>query len=1220
MGLPHVPSVTAGGPPPSNRYSHLSANADELQSWWETFQAFDRDGGGDVDLVELGLMFRQLGQRPTEREMKDMIDAVDFDGSGTIDFEEFCLTMLRQQRAAITPAWLSGLFVPQPEAGDEEEDEEDEEGEPGGGRRPAAAIPLEKMPPPPEVVVLRGGALGLHGGREIVSRGLSSRALPDSSPTPGVGLSRDLLLACSDLLPNAKNLRHLDLSGHGPMMGPFVATEFGRALQKSNRSVTHLDLSNDNLQDDGAEAVAGAVAANPSLTSLNLSNNAIGGRGGTALLRALRAAPKVEGTAAGPAGAEKPTTATADQSGATTAVTAVGCGLRELKIDGNLLSTELHTAIQQQLLLNNLPRLFRAGLTAAPRPPPRQPSRRGKSGRMPTTPAARANQYLTIHETLQPGASHMPCDPAATLSQPWLGEGHAAALLVELLGASVVSFTLSSCPRLGGSGVASLLSTAMPPPSPLSKLIELRVSQCDVDDLALGALARSINAGSISAIRTLALDRNRLTFKTPLRLADTNGMQAPPASAAKGASDAEAIAAALCGLPDLTELDLSTNPMDDVAAAKLCATLLGASGALTLRTLHLGATGAGNMAARTCGERLIENAAALQLKALCLSSAVGDEGAARIAEALPYATSLRELWLGDALSDAGAACLLDAIAKPAVPEEGRPRCELTTLALGGEAQSGVYIRNAGLSAATAARVGELTKTTCALTDVRLSGNPQIGGEACIRLMMALQTTVPPPKHKRDITFPEPCRLRKLHVDDCGLTREELPKFLAALDPVWCLHELRVDKADIDLPLSAPVSNNATPRGARGGLFGVADRAEQERAALKIQATKRGADARRMVSQKKLGADAFSKGKGGGGRLMTINQRLSVAKLLEDNKLKGPLRVEKWRMSQSLNEVAWVFSSLCNGMDQDRIDRGLASWRGGECARFVLNLGLGQYTDTFAFNLRGTTLPHIHISQLTHLGVRNASHQKMIMEGVRQLVEAFSRRERHMKANENWEQLLKHAANRDDDEDTESNLSELPPVYHTPAAAPRRRLAGSHGRVVVGGGRDSDLGKYSQPEMLPINLHLPRIAAMHAQQSDRANQPKARGLYAAKPSVIPPASQKGQPPGLGGAGLGAAAAVEKTEWKELAKSYGLHLLPENGPHMHDHLNAPIHAPQPPEPRYAHIAGQINDPAANRGRPGQVPGLNMGIDLSVSPSLPMLSPGRVGVRNWVTFLHG
>ena len=57
-------------------------------------------------------MFRQLGQRPPESEMRAMIEAVDFDGSGTIDFEEFCLLMLRQQRAAATPDWLASLFVP----------------------------------------------------------------------------------------------------------------------------------------------------------------------------------------------------------------------------------------------------------------------------------------------------------------------------------------------------------------------------------------------------------------------------------------------------------------------------------------------------------------------------------------------------------------------------------------------------------------------------------------------------------------------------------------------------------------------------------------------------------------------------------------------------------------------------------------------------------------------------------------------------------------------------------------------------------------------------------------------------------------------------------------------------------------------------------------------------------------------------------------------------
>jgi Ca2+-binding EF-hand superfamily protein len=80
----------------SHRYSHL-CESNTIEEWYRTFCQFDRDGSGDVDLKEVGLMFRQLGQTPTEAEMLAMIEAVDADGSGTIDFEEFCLMMLRMK-------------------------------------------------------------------------------------------------------------------------------------------------------------------------------------------------------------------------------------------------------------------------------------------------------------------------------------------------------------------------------------------------------------------------------------------------------------------------------------------------------------------------------------------------------------------------------------------------------------------------------------------------------------------------------------------------------------------------------------------------------------------------------------------------------------------------------------------------------------------------------------------------------------------------------------------------------------------------------------------------------------------------------------------------------------------------------------------------------------------------------------------------------------------
>jgi len=92
-----------------NRYTHMLAQ-DVLEKWASTFVFFDRDGGGDVDIKELGTMFRKLGLTPTEDEMHAMVEAVDDDQSGTIDFEEFCLLMLRCERMAAAPEWLVMLF------------------------------------------------------------------------------------------------------------------------------------------------------------------------------------------------------------------------------------------------------------------------------------------------------------------------------------------------------------------------------------------------------------------------------------------------------------------------------------------------------------------------------------------------------------------------------------------------------------------------------------------------------------------------------------------------------------------------------------------------------------------------------------------------------------------------------------------------------------------------------------------------------------------------------------------------------------------------------------------------------------------------------------------------------------------------------------------------------------------------------------------------------
>jgi len=68
----------------------------QIAEFKEAFSLFNKAQDGFITQKELGLAMRSLGHNPTEAELGDMINEVDLDGNGVIDFPEFLLMMARK--------------------------------------------------------------------------------------------------------------------------------------------------------------------------------------------------------------------------------------------------------------------------------------------------------------------------------------------------------------------------------------------------------------------------------------------------------------------------------------------------------------------------------------------------------------------------------------------------------------------------------------------------------------------------------------------------------------------------------------------------------------------------------------------------------------------------------------------------------------------------------------------------------------------------------------------------------------------------------------------------------------------------------------------------------------------------------------------------------------------------------------------------------------------
>ncbi|KAL2830133.1 hypothetical protein BJY01DRAFT_227466 [Aspergillus pseudoustus] len=84
---------------------------DQIAQFREVFNVFDKDGTGDITATELGEVMRSLGQNPTETELQDIIDELDVDRTGTIDFDEFLILMSRKVKDSDPEAELRSAFA-----------------------------------------------------------------------------------------------------------------------------------------------------------------------------------------------------------------------------------------------------------------------------------------------------------------------------------------------------------------------------------------------------------------------------------------------------------------------------------------------------------------------------------------------------------------------------------------------------------------------------------------------------------------------------------------------------------------------------------------------------------------------------------------------------------------------------------------------------------------------------------------------------------------------------------------------------------------------------------------------------------------------------------------------------------------------------------------------------------------------------------------------------
>merc|ERR1712006_65788 len=77
----------------------------------KNFNLFDKKRTGAIPIADMGTVLRSLGQNPTEAELAALVEEVDKDKSGTIEFEEFVDLMARTNKTQDQMEEIKNAFL-----------------------------------------------------------------------------------------------------------------------------------------------------------------------------------------------------------------------------------------------------------------------------------------------------------------------------------------------------------------------------------------------------------------------------------------------------------------------------------------------------------------------------------------------------------------------------------------------------------------------------------------------------------------------------------------------------------------------------------------------------------------------------------------------------------------------------------------------------------------------------------------------------------------------------------------------------------------------------------------------------------------------------------------------------------------------------------------------------------------------------------------------------